>query len=179
MPPATRVPPLYFGAALDAAAHASFVLQSVAAEQSTDLDPSRFAFVVLSDSLALPSIFEHALAAYVAKGGSVLIALGTSAAHHRTHSAMGRRMPAIRTTMPAQVRCVRSARSTSAIPPLAQAQPGRDNGGWAEVKVLYAVPVDPAQARVAARLTDGTPLLLEKQIGEGCAFCCSLRASTT
>jgi hypothetical protein len=29
----------------------SFVLQSVAAEQSTDLDPSKFAFVVLSDTV--------------------------------------------------------------------------------------------------------------------------------
>ncbi len=72
---------LYFQAALAAAAQSSFVLQSVAAEQATDLDPSKFAFVVLSDTPSLPAIFEHALAQYVAKGGSVLLALGTSAAH--------------------------------------------------------------------------------------------------
>ena len=52
-------------------------------------------------------------------------------------------------------------------PALQQENPGRDNGGWAEVKVFYAVVVDPAQTRVEARLTDGTPLLLEKQMGEG------------
>jgi hypothetical protein len=52
-------------------------------------------------------------------------------------------------------------------PALEQAQPGRDNGGWSEVKVLYAADVDPTRARVAARLTDGTPLLVEKQLGEG------------
>ena len=52
-------------------------------------------------------------------------------------------------------------------PALEQAQPGRDNGGWSEIKVLYAAVVDPAQARVAARLADGTPLLVEKQLGEG------------
>src|SRR4051794_14295055 len=50
----------YFGAALKAAAGSSFVLQSVAQEQVTDFDPARFAFVVLSDSVALPAIFEHA-----------------------------------------------------------------------------------------------------------------------
>src|ERR1017187_10292781 len=72
---------VYFQAALGAAAQASFVLQSVAAEQATDLDPSKFAFVVLSDTVTLPSIFEHTLAQYVTKGGSVLIALGTSATH--------------------------------------------------------------------------------------------------
>ena len=62
MPRATSRSALYFDAALAAAAQASFVLQSVAAEQATDLDPSKFAFVVLSDTVTLPSIFEHALA---------------------------------------------------------------------------------------------------------------------
>jgi hypothetical protein len=52
-------------------------------------------------------------------------------------------------------------------PALEQAQPGRDNGGWAETKFFYAAVVDPGQARVAARLGDGTPLLLDRQIGEG------------
>ncbi len=161
--------PLYFGAALDAAAHASFVLQSVAAEQSTDLDPSKFAFVVLSDTMALPSIFEHALSAYAGRGGNVLIALGTSAAHSQRIPLWGANAHDVRdyarTGTPASIGQV-----DFSYPPLAQPQPGRDNGGWADVKVLYAVPVDPAQARVAARLSDGTPLLLEKQIGEGCVL---------
>jgi Aerotolerance regulator N-terminal/von Willebrand factor type A domain len=157
---------LYFGDALDAAAHASFVLQSVAAEQATDLDPSRFTFVVLSDSLSLPSIFEHALAAYVAKGGSVLVVLGTAAAHHERTPLWG-----------SETRDARDyARSGAAAsvgsvdftyPALAQPQPDADNGGWADVKIFYAVPVDAGQARIAARLADGTPLLLEKPIGEG------------
>jgi Aerotolerance regulator N-terminal/von Willebrand factor type A domain len=157
---------LYFGDALDAAAHASFVLQSVAAEQSTDLDPSRFAFVVLSDSLSLPSIFEHALAAYVAKGGNVLIALGPAAAHRERVPLWGGESNEphdyAREGVPSSVGTV-----DFTYPALAQAQPGADNGGWSDVKIFYDVPVDAARARVAARLTDGTPLLLEKQIGEG------------
>ena len=157
---------LYFGAALDAAAHASFVLQSVAAEQATDLDPAKFSFVVLSDSMSLPSIFEHALAAYVARGGSVLIALGPSAGHHARIPLWGGKAgdphDYARNGEPASV-----GQIDFNFPPLAQAQPGSDNGGWSEVKVLYAVPVDAVQARVAARLADATPLLLEKQIGEG------------
>ena len=156
---------IYFSAALDAAAHASFVMQSVAANQSTDLDPTKFAFVVLSDTMALPSIFDHALSAYVAKGGSVLITLGTSAAHRRIPLWGGNALDGhdyARSGKPASV-----AQVDFSYPPLAQTQPAGDNGGWSEVKVLYAVVVDPAQARIAARLADGTPLLLEKQIGEG------------
>jgi hypothetical protein len=157
---------LYFGSALNAAAQASFVLQSVAAEQVTDLDPSKFAFVVLSDAVMLPSIFEHMLAHHVIKGGRVLIALGTSAAHHA-------RIPLwegdvkdahdyARTGSPATVGQV-----DFTYPALEQAQPGRDNGGWAGVNIFYAAVLDAGQARVAARLTDGTPLLLDKQLGEG------------
>ena len=157
---------VYFQAALGAAAQASFVLQSVAAEQATDLDPSKFAFVVLSDTVTLPSIFEHTLAQYVTKGGSVFIALGTSVAHRAQIPLWGGN------TRDAHDYARNGAVATLgqvdfSYPPLAQEQPGRDNGGWAEVKVFYAVVVDSVQARVAARLTDGTPLLLDKQIGEG------------
>ncbi len=157
---------IYFGAALKAAAGSSFVLQSVAQEQATDFDPSRFAFVVLSDSVALPAIFEHTLAQYVAKGGAVFIALGTNAARHAP--------------IPLWDGGVTEARDYSRIggattvgqvdfahPALLDAQPGRDNGGWAEAKVFYASVVDPRGARVAARLSDGTPLVLDRQSGLG------------
>jgi hypothetical protein len=157
---------VYFGAALNAAAQASFVLQSVAVEETTDLDPSKYAFVVLSDAVMLPSIFEHTLQQYVAKGGSVLIALGTSAAHHTRIPVWGGDVEGARDYA--------RAGSTATIgqvdfthPALEQTQPGRDNGGWAETKVFYAAVVDAGQARVAARLSDGTPLLLDKQVGEG------------
>ncbi len=157
---------LYFGSALSAAAQASFVLQSVTAEQTTDLDPSKYAFVVLSDAVTLPSIFEHTLAQYVSKGGSVLIALGTNAGHHARIPLWGADVKDThdysRTANAATVGQV-----DFTYPALEQAQPGRDNGGWAETKIFYAAVVDPGQARVAARLGDGTPLLLDRQIGEG------------
>jgi hypothetical protein len=157
---------LYFASALEAAAPGSFVLQSVAAEQATDLDPSKYAFAVLSDAVVLPSIFEHALAQYVAKGGSVLIALGTAAAHSARIPLWGSDLKEVheyaRTGNAATVGQV-----DFSYPALAQDQPGHDNGGWADVKIFYAAALDVGAARVAARLVDGTPLLLDKQLGEG------------
>jgi hypothetical protein len=156
----------YFGAALAAAAQGSYVLQSMVREQTIDVDPSRFAFVVLSDTVSLPSIFEHALSPYVAKGGNVLIVLGTRAARHSPIPLWGGEVQDthnyVRSGNAAAV-----AQVDFSHPALEQAQPGRDNGGWSDVKVLYAAVVDPGQARVAARLSDGTPLLVEKQLGEG------------
>lgn len=157
---------LYFGAALSAAAPGAFVLQSVAAEQATDLDPTRYAFVVLSDVETLPSLFEHALEQYVNKGGGVLIALGPGAGHHDSVPLWGggpmRAHEYLRDGGPATVGQVDFTH-----PALEQAQPGRDNGGWAEGRFFYVTVVDAGAARVAARLNDGTPLLLDRQLGEG------------
>jgi hypothetical protein len=158
--------PVYFGSALSAAAQGSFVMQSVAAEQATDLDPSKYGFVVLSDAVTLPSIFEHTLAQYVAKGGSVLITLGTSAARGTQIPLWGGEVKDThdyaRTGSPVSV-----GQLDFSYPALEQVQPGPDNGGWGVVKVFYAAVLDSDQARVAARLTDGTPLLLDKPLGEG------------
>ncbi|MGA7341881.1 MAG: BatA and WFA domain-containing protein [Terracidiphilus sp.] len=160
---------IYFGAALESAAHGAFVLQSMSAEETRDIDPAKFAFVVISDAPALPSIFEHTLAQYVAKGGSVFIALGANFPRRAEIPLWGGSVQDVRDY----------ARSGTAAtvgqvdfshPALQQDQPGRDKGGWAEVKFFYAAVVDPGPARVAAQLSDGTPLLLDKQIGEGHAL---------
>jgi len=156
----------YFGAALSAAGQGSFLLQSLAGEQTADLDPSRFAFVVLSDSATLPPLFAHTLAQYVAKGGSVFIALGTRVERHEPIPLWG--------GVVLNTRNYARSGTAAAVgqvdfsyPALQQTEPSGDNGGWADVKVFYAAEVDPAQARVVARLPDGLPLLLEKQVGEG------------
>ena len=43
----------------------------------------------------------------------------------------------------------------------------KDADGWPATKFFYAAAVDPGNARVVARLADGTPLLIDKQMGEG------------
>jgi len=157
---------VYFGAALNAASRGAFVLQSVAAEQTTDIDPSKFAFTVLSDAATLPSIFEHTLEQYVSKGGNVLVALGLNSGRQT-------RIPLWDgdSQRPHNFASTGAAAAIAQVdfthPALEQTQPGRDNGGWGGTKVLYAASVDASHARVAARLNDGTPLLLERQIGEG------------
>jgi hypothetical protein len=157
---------LYYGAALAAAAQSSFVMQAASAPATTDLDPSRFAFVVLADVSSLPSIFERNLRDYVTKGGSVMVALGPSAASAT--------IPLWDGTVKQVNDYARGGGTPATVgavdfthPALEDAQPGRDNGGWSATRVMYASVVDPGSARVAARLNDGTPLLLDKSMGEG------------
>jgi len=43
----------------------------------------------------------------------------------------------------------------------------KDARGFEGTKFFYAAAVDPGKARVVAKLADGTPLLIDKQVGEG------------
>jgi hypothetical protein len=153
--------PLYFSDALNSAAESAFTLQNVAAEQLNGIDPSRYAFVVLSDVISLPSSFESDLDRYVRGGGSVLVAAGTNAGRRGRIPVFGDRLLdshyysrdsggylTVGDTDPSHPSTARSAR-------------------WAGVKFYYAAVVDPANSRVIARLTDQTPVLLDKKIGEG------------
>ncbi|MGH9673230.1 MAG: BatA domain-containing protein, partial [Bryobacteraceae bacterium] len=67
---------LYFRSALAAAAESVFTLEAVTTEQAPAVQPSRFAFVLLSDVSTLPTAFEEELRKYVRAGGAVLVAAG-------------------------------------------------------------------------------------------------------
>lgn len=158
---------LYFGAALAAAAQGAFVLQSMPAEQAADLDPAKFAFVVLADTVALPTLFERTLTQYVAAGGNVFIALGTGAAHHAQIPLWGGEVQQIHDYARAGGAPASVGQVDFTHPAFMDAQPGRDNGGWSDSKIYYAAAIDPGPSRIAARLSDGTPLLLDRPLGEG------------
>lgn len=151
--------PLYFGAALAAASQASFTLQSIDSEKSADIDPSKYAFVVLSDAVALPSVFENALMRYVRAGGNVLIAAGTSAAHHARIPIFGGSTSDAHSYSRDGYAVVGQTDLTHPVM--------NDAQGWTDLKIYYAAGVNADGARVIVRLTDQTPLLMEKQIGEG------------
>ena len=159
----------YFGAALESVSKGAFLLQSTPSEQTTDIDPSRFAFVVLADSTALPSLFERALSQYVMKGGGVLVALGTHAERHVPIPLWGSEVQDehnyARAGSPATLGPIDFTH-----PVLLQNQSQQANnssGGWSDVRIFYATLVNPEKSRVVARLSDGTPFLLDKKLGEG------------
>jgi len=154
----------YFGDALHSAAESAFVLQSASVEQAPALSLSKYGFIVLSNLFGLPAPLEASLRAYVKGGGSVLIALGTSASRGR---------------VPIFDQSIRSVHdyargfSRGREPFVSVGDTDRSHasvgrtGSLSGVKFFYAVDVDPGDAQVVARLTDGTPLLLDKKVGEG------------
>ena len=151
---------LYFGSALAAAAQASFVLQPIVADQAADADPTKYAFVVLSDVVSIPSILENSLLQYVRNGGSVLIAAGISDAHRQRIPVFG--------DSASDAHFYSRAGGFSSVGQVDASHPAmKDSAGWTDAKFYYATVVEAGRSRVVARLADGTPLLLDKQIGQG------------
>ena len=153
--------PLYVGAALSAAAQSAFTLESINVNEAADRKPSNYAFILLSDVNSVPSLLENSLTQYVRSGGSLLIAAGTSAGARLQIPIFGARIISTRDYNRVPERFMAVGSSDSSYPAVAK------SGGWPGVKFFYALNVDPGDARVIVRLSDQTPLLLEKRIGEG------------
>ena len=157
--------PLYFGDALSSAAESAFAPQVVTIEQTANLSPSKYAFVVLSNVAALPAPFDSELLRYVRGGGSVLVALGTSAAGRSRVPIFGDSITEIHDYSREPSRGRERFLTVGEIDP-SHSSVGKA-GNLSGVKFYYAVGVDAENSRVVARLSDRTPLLLDKKIGEG------------
>ena len=152
---------LYFRTALEAAAESAFQLDVVPVEASANLAPQKYAFVVLSDVSSLPPTFENALRSYVRSGGAVLMALGRE-------SALRARVPVFDEGVLGTSYFARDGDRFQTAAWLDAGHPSIQNAErWDDVKFYQAVRINPGKSRVAARLGDDTPLLLEKQLGEG------------
>jgi len=152
---------LYFRAALSSAAETAFDLDTITSNQLAGAAFTKYAFVVLSDVASMPSSTESDLLKYVSTGGSVFVAEGTSAAGHPHVPVFGGDIAESRNYSRSSERSLVVGDSDPSHPSIEKSD------RWAGVQFYFAVRVDPARSRVVARLTDQTPLLLEKKIGEG------------
>jgi hypothetical protein len=153
--------PVYFRAALASSSDSGFTLDAVSTAQAAGLALSKYAFVVLSDVISVPASFESELLRYVQSGGSVWIAIGTSASHNTRIPVFGGNILESRYYSRSNDRFLSVGEADPSYPSVAKAD------HWSGVKFYFAVRVDPGEARVAVRLTDQTPVLLEKKMGEG------------
>jgi hypothetical protein len=152
---------LYFRSALASAAESAFVLEAVTPSQLSDVPYAKYAFVVLDDLISLPASAESDLLKYVQSGGSVFIAAGASAAHNTRIPVFGSKVLNSHYYSREGSRFLTVGDTDASHPSIEKAD------RWASVKFYFATVVEPADARIAARLSDQTPILLEKKIGEG------------
>ena len=152
---------VYFRAALDASPDAAFVMESNRPEQAANQQLAHYAMVVLSDLGSVPPDLEDALKKYVSGGGSVFIALGPT-------SAALPRVPVLDESIQASSYAGREGERFFTVSEIDTGHPVmRSVERFEGVKLYQAIKVTPAKSKVLARLNDGTPLVLERQIGEG------------
>jgi hypothetical protein len=152
---------LYFKAALEASGQSAFEIDPATLEQTANLNPGKYAFVVLSDVGALPGGFENELRGYVRSGGSVLIALGRNAVTSTKVPVSDDRIEATRYSGREGAMFQTAAWLDSSHPSI------QKDDRWDDVKFYRAIRIAPGNARVVARLTDQTPLVLDQQVGDG------------
>ncbi|MGA2602371.1 MAG: BatA domain-containing protein, partial [Bryobacteraceae bacterium] len=152
---------LYFKTALESATEAGFLVEPLAASDAANQSLSKYPFVVLSDVGSLPVGLEDHLRAYVNNGGSLLIALGPASAS--AHNVPVFDEPILKSDY--------SSREGDRFQTVSTADPDypamRGTNKLDGVQFYQAIRVQPGNARVLAKLSDDTPLLLEKRIGEG------------
>jgi hypothetical protein len=123
--------------------------------------PEKYAVVILSDVGPLPPSFEEALKKYVRGGGSVWISAGPATASRPRIPVFDEAVVESRYASRAGERYQFAAVLDATHPSI-----GRANK-WENVKFYQAIRVDPGKSRVLGKLADDTPVLMEKQIGEG------------
>jgi Aerotolerance regulator N-terminal/von Willebrand factor type A domain len=155
---------LYFRAALDATTDAPFVMEVQSPDSAAAANLSTYAVVVLSDPGTLPSSLNDALSRYVSNGGAVFVALGPA-------SAVLNRVPIADDAIDSTRYAGRDTERFLAVSDLDTGHPALKNvERFDGVKFYQVVRVTPSNSRVLAKLGDQTPLVLERQIGEGKAL---------
>jgi hypothetical protein len=151
---------LYFRTAMDASEDAAFAIDQV---QSGSGSPGlgKYALVVVSDVGSMTSGMEENLLQYVRGGGSVWFTLGRYASARD-------RVPVFQEKVKESRYAAREGERFRTVTYVDPAHPSiRRAPRWEGVKFYQAIAVDPGKSKVLARLSDETPLLMEKQIGEG------------
>ncbi len=152
---------LYYRAALDSSGDSAFQLEVVRPEIAASQELSHYAYVVLNDIGTVSITLEDALKRYVNAGGSVLIALGPV-------SAAQPKVPLTDDSIDATSYEGREGDRFLNVSEIDAGHPAlRSVERFSGVKFYQAVHVTPAKSRVLARLNDQTPLVLERQLGEG------------
>ena len=140
----------YFRNALEAATGGAYVLTRGAEWRDAD-------FVVVADA----TVEEAALTEYVRRGGAALLALGPATAASGHVPVTGQKALGTRYAERERERFLGIGSADSSYPPLARA------GMWEGVRFYQAVQTEAGTARILAKLTDGTALLMEQKIGDG------------
>lgn len=153
---------LYFKAALESSAQSFFSVEEMSAAAAAAANLSSYAFVVLNDPGVSIKAIEPTLRKYVESGGAIWIAAGTQTGSMPTVPVAGFEANGSKLASRGTQRFFAPSNVDPTYPSL------RKTGRLEGVRFFQYVSMKaPEGAVIAARLEDGSPLLVEKKLGEG------------
>lgn len=156
-----RQSPAYFRAAVEAGGDNAFEIEALTPDQAVHLSLARYAYVVLSSLNSVPVSLESNMRSYVSGGGGLLVALGPGSSAPGRVPVAGNRILQPRYYTREGDRFQTAGAVDTTHPALDRSR------AFDGVKFYYAAKIDAGQDRVIAKLGDGTPLLVERHMGEG------------
>jgi hypothetical protein len=156
----SRQTPLYFRTALESGAENAFEMEAVSPDQAVTLPLDKYAFAVLSGTGEIPDALESRLKDYVSSGRGLLVALGPSSLMQGRVPVTGDKVSESRYSAPEGDRFQTAT-------DIDHSHPALQKTDFAAVRFYQTMRVDEANGRVLARLSDKTPLLLDRKVGEG------------
>ena len=153
---------LYYRAALEASADSRFRVQGVSLTQAEQSVPDNFATVVFSDIPQISSDFAGRMETYIKTGGSALIVLGPKTALAQRAALYPNSIDEVSYARREGERFHSAGMVEDSHPVLGEVERFRS------VKFYRYAKLEPdADEDVLARFADGSPLLLERQLGAG------------
>ncbi len=152
----------FFRAALNATPDSAFQLEVLRPDVAANSDLSKYAVVVLNDLGSLPGGLEKSLEHYVTVGGSLFESIGSASVVGFT------RAPVLDEAIQGTSYASREGELFFTV---SDVDSGHDIMKSVErfdgVKIYLASNVGATKSHVLARLSNGTPLVLERAVGEG------------
>jgi hypothetical protein len=154
----------FYRTAMESTPDSGFAVDGVTSDQVANVSPDKYASVVLSDVAALPSSFDQALSEYVKHGGSVFIAVGAASATRGRIPVFDEPILEARYASREGDRFMVAASADETHPSTSRVHK------FEGVKFYQVARTEPKNARILARLADGTVLAAEKKVGAGKAL---------
>lgn len=154
---------VFYQAALGSSSQSLLSVEVSSPGEAERRNPSDFALVILSDVGQMSTSFEQKLNEYMQGGGALLIAIGPETSKRGTVPALGMRTAAGRLAPGGRFQLIGRVDQTH------QAL-GRIEG-LRGVQFFQSAKLEPAESDdVLATLADGSPLVVERQVGKGRAL---------